>query len=129
MKKFFLAILTILYITTSTGATLHMHYCMGKLADSGFTDNIAKTCSNCGMEETGNGCCRHEQKFVKNDTDQKTTEPAVQFIQLTYTVPHLFFEEALSNNFPAITLVSSINHPPPLDSGIAFYIRNCVFRI
>ena len=129
MKKFLLTILAFVYIASCTGASFHMHYCMGKLADSGFTDNIAKTCSNCGMEETDNGCCRHEQKFVKNDADQKTTEPGLQSIQLTYKVPHLFFNEVLSNNFPAVTSVSPINHPPPLDSGIAFYIRNCVFRI
>ena len=129
MKKFLLTILAFVYITSSTGASFHMHYCMGKLTDCGLTKNTSKTCSNCGMEETGNGCCRHEVKFVKNVTDQKTTESAFQFIQLIYIAPHLIFDEALTNNFPDIILVSSINHPPPLNSGIAFYIRNCVFLI
>ncbi|MBK8787031.1 MAG: hypothetical protein IPN43_11205 [Chitinophagaceae bacterium] len=129
MKKFLVTILAFLYISSTIGATLHMHYCMGKLADSGLMGNSATLCSNCGMQETGNGCCRHEQKFVKNDTDQKTTESGFQFIQLISFAPHPFFEEALYNNFPAITLVSPINHPPSRNCGIAFYIRNCVFRI
>lgn len=129
MKKFLVAILAFLYISTSAGATLHMHYCMGKLADSGFTFNNAKTCSNCGMAETGDGCCRHEAKFVKNNTDQKTNNVGFQFAQLIYTVPHAFFEVVLSNNFPDVTAASPINYPPPRNSGIAFYIRNCVFRI
>lgn len=129
MKKFLLTILAFIYITSSTGATLHMHYCMGKLADLGFIKKISKSCSKCGMEETGNGCCRHEAKFVKNNTDQKTTESAVQFTLLIYTTPHLFFEDVLSDNFPAITLVSPVSYPPPRDGGIAYYIRNCVFRI
>lgn len=129
MKSFFLSILAFLYISTSAGVTFHMHYCMGKLADSGLTKNTSKTCSTCGMEETGNGCCRHEAKFVKNDTDQKTTDPGFQFIQLIYKVPHHFFEEALSNNFSAGSVVIPINHPPPADGRKPVYIRNCVFLI
>lgn len=81
------------------------------------------------MEETGNGCCRHEAKFVKNDTDQKTTDSGVQFIQLNYKVPHHFFEEALLNNFSAVTVVNPINRPPTGDGRKAVYIRNCVFLI
>lgn len=129
MKKFLLTILAFVYITSCTGASFHMHYCMGKLSDSGFIENNAKICSNCGMEETGNGCCRHEQKFIKNNIDQKTTDTGFLFIQLIYTDPHLFFEEALFNNFPAVIVVNPINHAPPPNSGIAFYIRHCVFLI
>ena len=106
-----------------------MHYCMGKLADSGLIKNTSKTCGKCGMEETGNGCCRHEEKFVKNDTDQKTTESGFQFIQLIYAVPHVFFVEALSNNFLSEAVVNPINNAPPQKSSIAVYIRNCVFLI
>ena len=81
------------------------------------------------MEETGKGCCRHEEKFVKNDTDQKTTESGFQFIQLICIAPHPFFEEALSNNFPVVTVVNAINNAPPGNSRKAVYIRNCVFLI
>lgn len=128
MKKFLLTILAFVYITSSTGASFHMHYCMGKLADFGLIKHTSKTCSKCGMEETGKGCCRHEVKFVKNYSDQKTPETTIQFIQLISTVPHPFIMEALSN-FPAVTLVNLIYYKPPRDSGIAFYIRNCVFLI
>ena len=129
MKKFLLTILAFVYISSSTGASFYIHYCMGKLADCGLTKNTSKTCSKCGMEETGNGCCRHEVKFVKNAADQKAAEPTFQFIQLIATVPYTFLKEALYNNFLALTLVNPFNHKPPRDSGIAFYIRNCVFLI
>lgn len=81
------------------------------------------------MEETGNGCCRHEEKFVKNDTDQKGTEPAFQLIQLFSTVPHPFCEGAFSNNFPGVTAVKPINFALLRNSGVAVYIRNRVFLI
>jgi hypothetical protein len=51
MKKLIVAILSLLYICTSTGATVHMHYCMGKLADWDFGHNTSKTCSGCGMKK------------------------------------------------------------------------------
>ena len=52
MKKFVAVILALVYIGTSTGANIHMHYCMGKLADWGLGDNKSKTCSKCGMEKS-----------------------------------------------------------------------------
>jgi hypothetical protein len=51
MKKLFVAILAILYLSTSTGATLHVHYCMGRLAGWGLGHNNSKTCGKCGMEK------------------------------------------------------------------------------
>ena len=51
MKKFITAILAVLYLGTSSGATIHMHYCMGKLADWGLGHQNSKTCGNCGMEK------------------------------------------------------------------------------
>ena len=84
MKKLLIAIFALLYISTSTGATLHIHYCMGKLADWGLGHNNSKTCGECGMEkseEKDNGCCKDEHKFIKNDTDQKTGEVGVQLLE------------------------------------------------
>ncbi len=74
MKKIIVAILALLYITTSTGATIHMHYCMGELADWGIGLNDSKTCGKCGMDksdEKDNGCCNDEQKQVKLETDHQ----------------------------------------------------------
>src|SRR5688572_3339918 len=81
MKKLIVAILAVLYIGTSTGATLHMHFCMGDLADWGLGVNKSKTCGKCGMDksdEKNNGCCKDEHKLIKNDSDQKLVESAFQ---------------------------------------------------
>ena len=132
MKKFFIAILALLYISTSTGATLHMHYCMGELADWGFGQKDSKYCSNCGMLETDQkdkGCCKDENKFLKNDADQKTTELAFQLIQLTSVSLPPSFVEITFTIFPAVTENNIISHLPPRNYGVAVYIRNCVFLI
>jgi len=132
MKKFFTFILALLYITTSVGATVHVHYCMGKLAGWGLGHKESKTCGKCGMEKSvkkDNGCCKDENKFLKNDNDQKTAESAFQNFQvIAIALPVSFFEIPVAD-IPSITEANPISHAPPLISGVAVYIRNCVFLI
>lgn len=132
MKKLLVAILALLYISTSVGATVHMHYCMGKLADWGPGHNKSKTCGKCGMEiseKKDNGCCKDERKFIKNDTDQKTTEAAIQMTQVMAVALPVSFFEIPSADIPTVTEENPISHAPPRSSGVAVYIRNCVFLI
>lgn len=132
MKKFIAAILAIFYLSTSTGANIHMHYCMGELADWGLGHNKSKTCGNCGMEkseEKDNGCCKDEHKFVKNDNDQKTTESFVTNFSLqVIDIPVECFtsSEILVSS---VTEKHPVSHAPPRSSGVAVYIRNCTFLI
>ncbi len=132
MKKLVIALLAFLYICTSTGTMVHMHYCMGKLADWGLGPNKSKTCGNCGMEkskEKANGCCKDEYKFIKNEKDQKTAEAGLQMLQLLAVALPVSFTEIPSNDFYSLREENSINHSPPLSCSIAVYIRNCVFLI
>ena len=132
MKKFLTAILAVLYITTSTGATIHMHYCMGKLADWGLGDKESKSCAKCGMKTTAKkdkGCCRDEHKFVKNNSDQKVSEASFQMgQQLAVTLP-VSFIEIPSIDFHSITEENPSSNAPPISGNTAIYIRNCNFRL
>ena len=129
MKKVLVTILALVYISTSTGAVLHMHYCMGKMVDWGLFDNDSNECSKCGMVEENNGCCKDEHKFIKNDTDQKTPKAGFQLIQLLAVALPVCYIEIPSNDFPSIIEENPISHAPPRSSGVAVYIRNCVFLI
>lgn len=103
MKKVLAAILAVLYLGTSTGATVHIHYCMGELADMGLGKNKSKTCGKCGMEksdEKDNGCCKDEQKFIKNTTDQKVAETGIQMMQLASNVLPVSFLKYRTLIFP-----------------------------
>jgi hypothetical protein len=139
MKKFLATILAVIYLTTSMGATVHFHYCMGKLFSwdlAGRQDN--KDCDHCGMPK-GNadkhhktmksGCCKDTQTVVKLDKDQKTTESAYKFFNLSF--------DAVSGNFANLpdSYVSSfiVDYPttnaPPDPDKVPVFIRNCNFRI
>ena len=131
MRKLSVLILAILYISISTGATVHVHYCMGKLAGWGFGQDDSKTCGKCGMpkHEKDNGCCKDKHKFIKSNTDQKITESAFQSIQLkAFFLPSSLFD--ISNiDFHSVTDEIPDAHAPPQTYGVAVYIRNCVFLI
>ncbi len=132
MKKVITAILAILYISTATGITIHMHYCMGKLADWGLWQSKTTTCSKCGMtknEEKDSGCCKDVHKQIKLDKDHKTSESGWRMIQLLPVALPVSFSEISFNDFPSVTEENPFSHAPPRSSGIAVYIRNCVFLI
>lgn len=132
MKKFITAILAVLYLGTSSGATIHMHYCMGKLADWGLGHQKSKTCGNCGMEKSDkkdNGCCKDEHKFLKDDSAQKVTEGNLQLIQLMATALPSANIHLPELALPSLTEESPNSNAPPRTQGVPVYIRNCVFRI
>jgi hypothetical protein len=132
MKKFVTAILAILYIGTSTGATVHMHYCMGKMSDWGIGQIDSKTCGTCGMEKaekTDYGCCKDEHKFFKDDSAQKVTENNLQLLQLlSIALPSSYILLPVVD-FSSVTEENPLSHAPPRTNGVAVYIRNCIFLI
>ncbi|MEO6733661.1 MAG: hypothetical protein ABIN01_20730 [Ferruginibacter sp.] len=131
MKKALITIFALLYISTSMGATIHMHYCMGKISDWGLGHNESTECGNCGMKKTkkNNGCCKDEQKYIKNHTDQKVTETYFQVPEITsIELPHSRFE-ITRPCFITTKGQHATSHAPPLPNGLAIYIRNCIFRI
>jgi hypothetical protein len=132
VKKLIVTILALIYITTSTGATVHLHYCMGQLADWGLGSDDSNTCGSCGMAEGDrkkDDCCKDEQKFFKNQNDQKYAEAGLHLMQLlAVALPPSIFE-IQPTLFFSLTRGNPMSHAPPRGSQVALYIRNCVFRI
>ena len=130
MKKFLAAILAIIYLSVSSGATIHFHYCMGKMMSWDMSTKNKNNCGNCGMEKASKkGCCHDEQKQLKVEKDQKNAEPVFLLLAITSDatnhlspcLPELYLSIPAVNNFSA--------HAPPAHPGIAVYLRNCNFRI
>lgn len=131
MKRALIAIFALLYITTSMGTTVHMHYCMGQLSDWSLVHNESTSCSSCGMQKTkkNNGCCKDEQKYIKNHTDQKVAETSFHVPEIpSFDIPHPYCE--ISHPcFITMKGQHATSHAPPQNSSLAIYIRNCIFRI
>ncbi len=132
MKKFISVILAILYFGTSSGATIHLHYCMGKLVDWGLSHSKSTTCPRCGMEKKDNatkGCCKDELKLLKVDSAQKLAENNLQSLQLFSVAIPASFTELFDIYFPSVTSENFISHAPPRTHGVAIYIFKRSFLI
>jgi hypothetical protein len=131
MKKPLLTILAFLYILSTTGASLQLHFCMGKLADWSIGHTQSNTCSECGMEKTdeqANGCCNDEQAFIKNTADQKPGHPV--------QTPVTFFQRtaSLALAYPDDIVLSTVSAKPWGDaehrrSNTPIYLLISSFRI
>jgi hypothetical protein len=130
MKHFLVFILLLTYAVASTGTTVQLHFCMGKLASSTWKEQSKKkTCGKCGMKkQKPNGCCKDEAKWVKLQDDQKTTTASVQFDHFEPALPvhgsAFDITPAISNSFKL-----AHSHAPPRSCDISIYKRNCVFLI
>ena len=128
MKKAIVFVLAAFYLWSSTGATIHRHYCMGELISWSLKDKNGDECGMCGMEK-GNGCCKDEHKFVKNTSDQKVVESSffIAGISCAAIVPD--YSELTSIKLSSLTEENPFSHAPPRSSGVAVYILNRTFLI
>jgi hypothetical protein len=133
MKRFLAFILLFIYSATTIGATVELHYCMGKLSSwsLSWTEAKSKECSKCGMEKTeksDKGCCHDESKLLKVQDDQKANSLSLEIYKLPVAAPAI-------NNHTVVYLLPEINgvlphsNAPPRSSGTDICIYNCVFRI
>lgn len=131
MKRIIVTISAFLYLAVSTGATLHLHYCMGKLVkwELWHKEHNDK-CSKCGMAKSvsKDGCCKDENKLVKIEKDQKTAENPYSIQLLSVADVVSFCERPVVPVF-SVTIENHFNHSPPRNNDVAVYIRNCVFLI
>ncbi len=138
MKKVLAAILAFVYLSTSMGATIHLHYCMGKLASWGLIDHESKNCTECGMVKNTSpsrgisekmDCCRDEHMQIKIDKDQKLFPS--EFFKYNYLSPAI----ALNDNSVKSTKAVSISeaypntNAPPLSDKLPLFILYCNFRL
>ena len=131
MKKFITAILAILYISTSTGATVQLHYCMGKLSGWSltWTETHPKECGKCGMEKKDSkGCCHDENKFLKIQDDQKANYVSLEILKISVAAPAVA-DHSLTYSLPKKDKLLPESNAPPRRSDTDICIRNCVFRI
>lgn len=130
MKKFLVSILAIFYLGTSVGATVNLHYCMGRLVDWDFSLDETHTCDNCGMEKVKSqkgGCCQDKHQVLQVEKDQKAENPyhpgAPVSVAVVTTYPSLI-----------VPVVSSVSEEYPVSNGpprrlVPARIRYCIFRI
>ena len=127
MKKTIIAILAILYLGSSSGFGMDIHYCMGKQSGVDLFSVQKPKCAKCGMTDK-KGCCQDKHQFYKlKDVHQSVTAFA-------YLAPPEFALTSFfifNNSDIIIKDVDSalLNNSPPNFVRPSLCILNCVFRI
>ena len=130
MKRFILLISSLIYLSTSTGANLHLHYCMGKMAGWDLFQKDQKECSKCGMKTEGmnDGCCKDEYQYVKLKVDQKI---------VNFSVPDFSFcslpDDTDNTGYRLIQIkkksLAPLNNSALRRWSVPLYVRNRLFLI
>lgn len=132
MKRAITLILAFLYVASSTGATFHMHYCMGKLVEVKLWHAEAKKCSKCGADQSkayAKKCCKDEHKTVKLEKDQKAAENVFSFMQMAALATPVSFFELPQVHALSIVEEYPFSNAPPRSSKVPPHIFNCIFLI
>lgn len=80
MKKIAVILLVLVYSGATTGATIHLHYCMNQFVGSSLWHSSKDSkCGKCGMKDKKEGCCKDEHKRAKLNTEHQKASPAQQF--------------------------------------------------
>jgi hypothetical protein len=129
MKKVLSLFIALLYLATSSGLALQVHYCMDQIAGFTLAQEEQGSCGKCGMEKASGSCCKDELKFVKLEDAHKLLAADFQ----------LHPPVAVINDYTGLFNITSIDllqvsgpayaHPPPGTSAKSLNILHCVFRI
>lgn len=118
----------LIYAVSSSGATLHIHYCCGKIDKIDFNSSKKEHCpfSDKAFQKS---CCDNKQVELKIKNDYKVeTEAKLPPRNITAYVNsvHAVFDTSLfiSSNPLYFSGVS-----PPLSAPVPLYILDCVYRI
>ena len=126
MKKLFAIFLIMLFAVSSSGATLQLHYCCGKLKTISFGSIHEKECGMDGMMGS-KPCC--ETKSIS--ANEQSANQEIYTINLGVNAPvepMIFNSPASLQTFPAEKEPLPVAQAsPPLSKDIC--ILHCVFRI
>lgn len=129
MKKILVAIVLFTYAFAASGASVELHYCMGKLIGWDFDYGSKNDCRNCGMKtKPAKNCCDNKQIQAKVDKDQQAAYNNIPLTNDYIAIIHVYtnIEDLLFN---AKTIAYPSIHGPPLINHTSIYLFNCNFRI
>lgn len=126
MKKLLTLFVILVYGVASAGATLHLHYCCGKLDKISFSAAHNKDCPK--KDGAFKRCCDSKQLEFKIKSDQ---EPGTKWITVHKDLTPTVQAAACYLLIPTqkIPVNEYATGPPLVVSPVPLFIKNCVYRI
>jgi hypothetical protein len=126
MKKIVVIALLLVYGLSSSGATIHLHFCCGKLDDISFSSTGPKSCSI--KTFSSSDCCKskHVELKVKADQEPGTKWLATNKVNTKFLYPVVYtglpaFVKSYTNEFAT--------GPPVKALTVPLFIQYCVYRL
>ena len=103
-----------MYMASATGATVHMHYCMGKFMSASFIEKDEDSCEIkcCEKKSRQKDCCKDEHKTVKT-SDHQLAKASFDLPLYQPALPILAYFERVSRPFPTYSKLAEKAHSPP----------------
>ncbi|PUZ26986.1 hypothetical protein GA0116948_104254 [Chitinophaga costaii] len=133
MKKALLLLWIIFYLGTASGATVHLHYCMGKIIGWGLREaRPSATCPSCGMhKKPGNNCCGDVPQCTSTEKqDLVVSATSLPFLpdQFSVILPFILYHfSPIALAFHGYSVKNIFVRPPGPEMPV--FLKNCVFRI
>ena len=130
MKKIFILVISLLYLSMSTGIALNIHYCMNRVASvslhTGEQDEDA--CGTCGMDKTDSHCCKDVTKVVKLSDNHQPSK--IVFASLSLPADLNISNTDLILPEQGLSAIPHLTYwPPPPRELNQLYLAYSVFRI
>ena len=132
MKRILLTFLALFYLGVSSGATVHLHYCMGELANWSLLKSDESKCEFCGMTKNAtkkSSCCKDDVKQAKIDQSKKSAQLVYEFKQVPAVVPVSFKNYVNQLALSAQKTHTVFSNAPPEKLRVPVFIQNCTYRI
>ena len=127
MKKGFVILLTITYLTMVSGISISNFYCCGKLKETHIY-TYAHDAKDCKGDKSDAGCCDTKTTLLKIK-DGHTTATEIQFNNYSTTFIAIYDVFIGSDHASDLPLIIGFEHSPPIVSKNPIYISVNNFRI
>lgn len=128
MKASIIILFSVFYLLVSTGASLNIHYCGGKLRNISFTSFSEKEC--CGGKMKSKGCCHNEKIVIKLKDKQQSNETAkTSFIKEVIIPNSKIYYLPYTNSYISKTYTPENYHAPPIFYKTSLFLKNRVLII
>ena len=121
MLRFIGILVTVLYMTVTSGIVINIHYCMNEIANVALGAGDSAKCQQCGMDN--DGCCHDDVQVLKLADNHQCS---VGFSGLNKQVAEVakHDETDLQDEIPAKWVGSTKVHTPP-----KVFDRNIHYRV
>lgn len=127
MKRIIVILLALIYGASSSGMTLHIHFCCGKVDKIDFVPVQRQ----CGMSHkmTTKKCCSDKEVSLKIHSEQKAEFATVSFTGANQQAKILFNYWIIEEIVFTDPLICFSDHAPPSGYDVPVHILHCVYRI